>query len=115
MLALAGKAEALHAGHVAQAAKHGDQVAAAIWDAAMEELAIGLGNAISTLAPDRLVIGGGVAQAGEQLLAPLRAGLARRVKLVPIERLDIRLAALGSTAGLHGAAVLAAGVQAPLS
>jgi len=113
MLALAGTPEALHAGHVAQAAKHGDQAAAAIWDAAMAELAIGLGNAISTLAPDRLVIGGGVAQAGEQLLAPLRAGLARHVKMVPIDQLDIRIAALGAEAGLHGAGALAAGRYAP--
>lgn len=108
LLALAGSAEALHAGHVAQAALHGDQAATAIWDAAMQDLAIGLGNVITVLAPDRLVIGGGVAQAGDQLLAPLRAGLARHVKMVPLAGLDIRLADLGPEVGLVGAAALAA-------
>ena len=110
MLAAAGGTPAaLHAGHVADAARAGDAEAAAIWDAAMADLAIGLGNVVTTLAPDRLVLGGGVTRAGDQLLGPLRAGLARRVRMVPVAALDLRLAALGDEAGLVGAAALVAG------
>ncbi len=99
---------AIHAGHVAEAARGGDAEAAAIWDAAMADLAIGLGNVVTTLAPDRLVLGGGVTRAGDQLLAPLRAGLARHVRMVPIQALDVRLATLADDAGLVGAAALVA-------
>lgn len=103
-----GDPTAIHAGHVAQAAREGDEEAAAIWAAAMDDLAIGLGNVVTTLAPDRLVVGGGVTRAGEQLLAPLRAGLARHVRMVPINELDVRIAELGDDVGLVGAAALVA-------
>lgn len=108
ILAAARDVASLHAGHVAEAARGGDAEAAAIWDAAMADLAIGLGNVVTTLAPDRLVLGGGVTRAGEQLLKPLRAGLARHVRMVPVGELDIRLATLGADAGLVGAAALVA-------
>lgn len=109
VLALAGgDAGAIHAGHVAQAARDGDAAAAAIWAAAMEDLAIGLGNVVTTLAPDRLVLGGGVTKAGDQLMEPLKAGLARHVRMVPIHELDMRIAELGDDAGLVGAAALVA-------
>lgn len=109
ILAAAGGPGALHAGHVAQAAREGDAEAAAIWAAAMEDLAIGLGNVVTTLAPDRLVVGGGVTRAGDQLLEPLRAGLARHVRMVPVHELRVHLAALGDEVGLVGAAALVAG------
>lgn len=101
--------EDLHAGHVAEAAAAGDPKAAEIWSHAIEMLAIGLGNVITTLAPDRVVIGGGVAQAGELLLRPLREALARRVRMVPMDRVDVRLAAHGADAGIYGA--IAIGLQ----
>jgi len=109
-LQAAAGAEPLHAGHVAQAAAQGDPAAAAIWSQAVEALAIGLGNVISTLAPDRLVLGGGVSQAGELLLAPLREGLARHVRMVPLDKVEIRLAEHLADAGIYGA--IAVGLQA---
>ena len=49
-------------------------------------LGIGLGNAIVLLAPDRIVVGGGVAATGERLLRPVRKEIARRVKVsVPVD------------------------------
>lgn len=66
-------------------------------------LGIGLGNAIVLLAPDRIVVGGGVAAAGERLLRPLRKEIRRRVKVsVPV---DVVPAELGVLAGAIGAAL----------
>lgn len=108
MLALAGgDVAALHAGHVAQAATEGEEAARAIWEELIAHLAIGLGNVITTLAPERLVIGGGVGQLGETLLTPLRAALADRVRMVPMEKVSVVAAAHGAEAGLYGAAALA--------
>ena len=66
-------------------------------------LGIGICNAIVALAPDRVVVGGGVAKAGEALLAPARAEVAKRVTVsVPVE---IVPAELGVLAGAIGAAL----------
>ncbi|MNS30745.1 Glucokinase [compost metagenome] len=108
MLALAGgEPAALHAGHVAEAAAQGEATAMALWAETVEYLAIGLGNVISTLAPDRVVLGGGVAQVGDALLVPLREALARRVRMVPMDQVQVVLAAHGHETGLYGAVALA--------
>ena len=66
-------------------------------------LGIGIANAIVTLAPDRVVVGGGVAKAGDALLGPARAEVARRVTVsVPV---SIVRARLGVLAGAIGAAL----------
>jgi len=66
-------------------------------------LGIGIGNAIALLAPDRVVVGGGVAATGERLLRPLRKEITRRVKVsVPV---DVVKAELGVLAGAIGAAL----------
>jgi len=73
-------------------------------------LGIGIANAIVALAPDRVVVGGGVtAQAGESLLRPARAEAERRVNVsVPVE---IVVAELGVLAGAIGAALRGAEVR----
>jgi glucokinase len=53
------------------------------------------------------VLGGGVSQAGELLLAPLRRELARHVFYVPLDQISIVTAELGHDSALLGAAVLA--------
>ncbi|HEY9723520.1 MAG TPA: ROK family protein [Oscillatoriaceae cyanobacterium] len=107
LLELAGDWDSLHAGHVAQAAAEGDPAVARVWRQAIDYLALGLGNVITTIAPDVLVLGGGVSAIGEPLVAALREALAVRVHMVPIERLAIRLSALGGDVGLYGAVALA--------
>jgi len=70
-------------------------------------LGIGVANAIVLLAPDRVVVGGGVGSVGEKLLEPLRREVARRVFVsVPVE---IVQAELGVRAGAIGAALRGAG------
>ena len=66
-------------------------------------LGVGIANAIVLLAPDRVVVGGGVAAAGDRLLGPLRDELSRRVHVsVPV---DVVAAELGVLAGAIGAAL----------
>ena len=92
---------------VIAAADEGDTVAAAEFDAAISYLAVGLANVITMLGPERIVIGGGGAAAGERLLGPLREAVRSRVTLVPRDRIDIVAATLGSSAGAVGAALAA--------
>jgi glucokinase len=70
-------------------------------------LGIGVANAIALLAPDRVVVGGGVGATGEKLLEPIRQEVARRSFVsVPVE---IVQAELGVKAGAIGAALRGAG------
>lgn len=68
-------------------------------------LGIALANVVTILGPERIVIGGGIATAGDLLLDPVRRSLKQRVTLVPIEHVGIELARLGSYAGAIGAAL----------
>ena len=68
-------------------------------------LGIGIGNMVVVISPDRIVIGGGVAAAGELLFAPIRAELERRVKTTSLDRVELVTAELGTWAGAIGAAV----------
>lgn len=67
-------------------------------------LGIGLANAVVVVNPDRIVLGGGVAAAGELILGPIRDEIARRVH-VTWGGMDVVVAALGTFAGAIGAGV----------
>jgi glucokinase len=92
---------------VVRLAKTGDPVASEIWDQAVRFLGIGVAAVITILAPERVVIGGGVTKAGDFLFQPLRAHVRERVKLVPVESVAILPAALGPDVGILGAAAVA--------
>ncbi len=70
-------------------------------------LAQGLKAAIMLLNPASIVIGGGIAQAGERLFSPLRAELRRQVTSWSQARLDVVPAELGNDSVLWGALALA--------
>ncbi|MEV6250554.1 ROK family protein [Streptomyces sp. NPDC051742] len=89
----------------ARAVEAGDEVANGVWRAAVEALADGLLTALTVLDPRALIIGGSLAEAGETLLAPLRAAVAERITFQKLP--TIVPAALGDTAGCLGAALLA--------
>ena len=93
---------------VTEAAESGDLVARAAFASVGRWLGVGLANLVAAFDPALLVVGGGVAVAGERLLGPARetlgmtlvgAGHREVPPLVP--------AALGPAAGLVGAATLA--------
>ncbi len=60
---------------------------------------------IAVISPDRVVIGGGIAAAGDLLLEPIRAELHRRVFTTSLDRVELVTAELGTWAGAIGAAV----------
>jgi glucokinase len=68
-------------------------------------LGIGIANMIAVLSPDRVVIGGGVAAAGDLLFAPIRDELAARVRTTSLDAVKLVPAELGIWAGAIGAAV----------
>jgi glucokinase len=68
-------------------------------------LGIGIANMVTVISPDRVVLGGGVAAAGDLLLDPIRAELARRVTTTSLDRVNLVPAELGTLAGAIGAAV----------
>ena len=66
-------------------------------------------NVLIFVCPDRVVVGGGVAEAGPLLLDPIRAAVAARARVAPLDRIDIAAAELGPSAGAVGAALSSAG------
>jgi glucokinase len=70
-------------------------------------LARGLKAAIMLLNPSRIVIGGGMAKAGDALFVPLRRELGRQVTGWSQARIDIQPAELGDDSVLYGALELA--------
>ena len=68
-------------------------------------LGIGIANMIAVISPDRVVLGGGMAAAGELLFGPIRAELRRRVRTTSLEAVELVAAELGTWAGAIGAAV----------
>jgi glucokinase len=96
---------------VAQAAEAGDQVAREIWRSVGEYLGIGIANTCVSFGPEKVVISGGVAAAGDLLLDPIRKTLAERVFVMPIELVEIVTGSLGSDAGVLGMASWAAAPQ----
>jgi glucokinase len=87
------------------AARAGDERALAGLDQVGRYLGIGISNAVVVISPDRIVIGGGMAAAGELLFAPIRAELARRVTITSLDDVVLVAAELGTWAGSIGAAV----------
>ncbi|MFD9189978.1 ROK family protein [Streptomyces phaeochromogenes] len=89
----------------AKAVEAGNPRALAVWQEAVDALADGLVTALTLLDPRTLIIGGGLAEAGETLFTPLRAAVERRVTFQKLP--SIVPAALGDTAGCLGAGLLA--------
>jgi glucokinase len=71
-------------------------------------LGIGIANAVTIISPDRVVIGGGIAAAGDLILEPIRAELRRRVRTTSVDEVVVVTAELGTWAGAIGAAVYGA-------
>lgn len=70
-------------------------------------LARGLKAAIMILNPARIIIGGGIAKAGDELFLPLRAELDRQLTAWSHARRDVVPPALGDDSVLYGALALA--------
>ncbi len=85
----------------------GDPLAAEIWGRSIRALACAVASLINVLDPEAVILGGGIAQAGEALFAPLQAAL-DEVEWRPAGAVRIVPAELGEWAGAIGAALHAA-------
>lgn len=92
---------------IAAALSQGDAAAARV----VAECGWWLGVAVASwaviYAPDRVVIGGGIAGLGEPLVEAVRRGMKETGQPAMVERIEISLAALGADAGIVGAACVA--------
>ncbi|SFR72685.1 glucokinase [Agromyces sp. CF514] len=90
---------------VLAAASAGDALAEAVWSDALDALADALARLTATIAPQAVVIGGGLSQAGDALFDPLRERLDARLSFH--RRPTLVRARLGDDAGLLGTALAA--------
>ena len=86
-------------------AEAGDETAGRIWNEALDALALSIAQLTAVLAPEAVVIGGGLAQAGDALFLPLRERVDALLSFHP--RPAILPAMIGENAGLIGAALRA--------
>ncbi len=101
---LAGMGHALTAQDVFTAAREGDDLAREIVRDTATYLGAGLASLLNLLNPDVVVIVGGVTQAGDLLLAPLRDEVGRRAFAPAVAACEIRAGRLDGMAGVIGAA-----------
>jgi glucokinase len=91
---------------VAKAAEQGDPIAKRIFEIVGEYIGLGLSSVINLLNPEKVIIGGGVAESGELLLAPIRRTVKERTMVVAGNAVEIVPAELGNSAGVIGASML---------
>ena len=88
---------------VLERANAGDTTAASVWHTATDALGLALAQAVALLAPEAIVLGGGLAQAGDALFGPVEE---RMNSLLTFHRRPVLLpATVGENAGLVGAAI----------
>jgi glucokinase len=83
----------------------GNPDAVAVWADAVAALAYALAWVVSILAPERIVLGGGLSLAGPALIEPLDTRLRSRLTIQSAP--ELRAAAFGDESGCLGAALLA--------
>lgn len=97
---------AISAVDVAWAANRGDAVSVALLQAAGRRIGLVLASIVNFFNPSLIVIGGGVAQSGDQFLATIRETIYRRSLPLATRDLIIARSALGGMASVIGAAAM---------
>ena len=106
---LAGGLDQLHAGHLDEAAARGDRYASELLEHAGSLLGIALANAVTTLNPSRLIMGGGVWEKSAELRKHSLRYLRETINVPSLEGFEIIDSTLGDRAGVLGASALIAG------
>lgn len=88
------------------AMKRGDEVGREVVDEFISYLACGIANLINIFQPEMLLIGGGICNEGENLMAPLREKL--NGEIYGSMKTKVAIAMLGNDAGIVGAAAAVA-------
>lgn len=91
---------------VAEAAKQGDVVAKRIFEIMGEYIGIGLSSVVNLLNPEKIIIGGGVADAGDILFEPIKRTIKERAMPIQGASVEVVPAQLGNSAGVIGASLL---------
>jgi len=99
-------ANVLHAKAIFDMARKGDKIAQEVVNQTVYYLGIACASLINIFDPEMVVIGGGVANAGEILFKPLRQVVKASIMKHPYRKPLIVRAKLGEDAGLLGAAAL---------
>jgi len=99
--------DSLQAMDLALAATHGDLVAVTALIRAGKNIGRMLSTAVNLYNPALIVVGGGVANSGDLLLAAIRNTVYERSLPLATRDLRIELSAVGAEVGLYGAALLA--------
>jgi glucokinase len=89
---------------IASAAREGDEIAMDIYEKAGFYIGIAAANVCVAIGPRRIVIGGGVSQAGELVLDPIRRTLRERVAVMPVDQVEVVQSQLADNAGVVGVA-----------
>jgi predicted NBD/HSP70 family sugar kinase len=105
--AIAGRAGTADAERAGEAASGGDRAAQRAFREAGGWLGRGAATLVNLFDPELVVVGGGVAKAGERLLAPLRASL----EVAALRPVPVVVSALGDDAEVLGALLLAAPIE----
>lgn len=91
---------------IAEAASEGDPIAIETLEETGYYLGIAVANAINILNPDKVVIGGGIAQAGDLLFGPIRRSVEVNALYAPLQACQLLPAELGDDAGVLGGAAM---------
>lgn len=89
---------------VREMAEAGDAAALEVMAREGHYLGLGLANLVTTFCPDGIALGGGVMKSSDLFLERAREEIRRCCRLVPFEKAEVRLAALGEDTALAGAA-----------
>lgn len=102
-----GDLNKLEAKDIFDCAKEGDKFSLDIVDYEAEYLAMGIGNVLNIINPEKIILGGGVALAGDILLDRVKEKLINyALPITLIDGFEIVLGNLGNDAGIKGAAAL---------
>jgi glucokinase len=84
-----------------------DEIIRNVFERAGEFIGIAAANIVTAIHPDLVVLAGGVAEAGDLLLEPVRRTIRSRVRMFPAEDIAVVRSELGADAGLLGGLALA--------
>ena len=108
---LARMAGTASASDAVDAARSGDALALTALDTVTDLLGMAFANMITVLMPEKIVVGGGIAEAGPLLFDRLRDATRRHLRLVPDDWWEIVPASVGPYTGAVGAAIWGAAPQ----
>lgn len=91
---------------ISRAARLKDKFAVKVWKDIGNKIGVGLAGVVNLLNLEKIVIGGGVAKAGNILFDSIKETIAARAMKLPAKTVSVVRAKLGYDAGLIGAATL---------